>query len=111
MPIFDPSQDFAVIDGLSGGVLYRRATDGSFDAGTICPNALGRQATREDLLSAGLLANQIGTIWHLWKADTGLPSPKVGDVIADPPGTRWSIAKVEGQTFSTRFRLTTIKER
>lgn len=108
----DVSGDYAVIDNTETVTYYQRATQSTFsDTPITVTNALRRVTTREQLESAGASLKSVSLTWHIWKGLLGANViPKNGDVIQDSSGLRWTVIKIDGQTWGTRWVLTTIKE-
>ncbi len=115
--MFDPSEDLAAVaDGLEAVTLLRRGSTYGV-AGTTIAHALRRAmsaaeaaiVTRGDIhknvASAGRLAAYV-VAWHLPIAE--LPtSPRLGDVILDAQGQRWTILEVKRATLGARWRCDT----
>lgn len=99
--------DFAVINATETVTLIPRVTDSGFSAALTVPAALRRDATREDIESAGGSLGKTGNVFHLWAANIpGGYKPKRRDVLQDADGVRYDVLKVQVQTLDTRFRLT-----
>ena len=111
---FDPTDDLATVaDGLEAVTLLRRgSTSGA--AGTVIAHALRRAITtreatvfnRNDVhksVAGGGQHTAADVVWHLPAAE--LPqSPRLGDVILDAAGRRWTILEVQRATFGARWR-------
>jgi len=98
--MFDPSDDFAaVIDGLASVVVVRPGTS----ARTEVAHAL-RQAvrTRQSEQSRERPATA-DVVWHLPASELSEP-PRLGDVILDADGVRWTILDVRQTMLGTRWR-------
>lgn len=74
--------------------------------------ALQRAVDKDDVQLQGGIGKRQATIWHL-KASTVTEAditPKIGDVVEDADGVRWTATAVKLQTFKTRWRLECLKE-
>jgi len=59
----------------------------------------------------GGLLTGVSLVWHVWRSQMGPIVPKVGDVIQDGAGVRWTVTDgVDVQSFANRYRLQTLKE-
>jgi hypothetical protein len=115
--MFDPSDDFAsVADGTEAVTLLRRGrTPG--DAGTAIAHALRRAITAGEaaIVNTGDVSKQVPSggrqladdlVWHLPVAE--LPdAPRLGDVILDGDGRRWTVLTVKLATLGVRWRCET----
>ena len=112
--MFDPSDDLTnVADGIEAVTLLRRGrTPG--DAGTIIAHALRRAITAGEaaVVNTGDVRKQVPSggqqladdlVWHLPVAE--LPdAPRLGDVILDGDGRRWTILTIKLATLGVRWR-------
>jgi hypothetical protein len=112
---FDPSADLAgATDGLETVTFRRR---GSGDA-TVITHALRRAVTtreatihnryhtRKTEVPTGGHYTDSDVIWHL-PTEQLSDSPRLGDLIVDGEGRRWTILDVQAATLRTRWRCTT----
>ena len=113
---FDPTDDLAtVLDGAESVTLLRRGSmPGS--SGTTIAHALRRAATTREAIirnrydtwkkapSDGRLT-ACDVTWHL-PADELTDSPRLGDVILDGAGRRWTILDVQLATLGARWQCT-----
>ncbi|MEN6450361.1 MAG: hypothetical protein ABFC96_07720 [Thermoguttaceae bacterium] len=115
--MFDPINDFAAItDGVEAVTLLRRGRD-SGDGGTIVAHALRRAVStveaaivnRGDVHKNPATDGQCVTAeraWHLPTAELPEP-PRLGDVIVDRQGQRWTVMTVKRTTLGARWRCET----
>ena len=115
---FDPSDDLTdVADGLETVTLLRRgSTTGT--AGTVISHALRRamsaaeaaMVTRGDVRKKNVPSSGQHTaaavVWHLPVAEL-TAAPRLGDVILDGQGQRWTILIVKHTTLGARWRCET----
>jgi hypothetical protein len=115
--MFDPSNDLSTVaDGLETVTLLRRGrTPG--DAGTVIAHALRRAITAGEaaFVASGDVRKQVPSggqqladdlVWHLPVVE--LPeAPRLGDVILDSTGRRWTILAVKLATLAARWRCET----
>jgi hypothetical protein len=100
MPVtFDPSTDFEdVVDGLEAVTLLRTGS-----ASTAIANALQR-AVEDTEIAASEGAVRAGDVrWHFPTVEAGT-TPRMGDVILDSAGDRYTILAVQDATLERRFR-------
>jgi hypothetical protein len=115
--MFDPSDDLAAVaDGLETVTLLRRGSTLGV-AGTVIAHALRRAmsaaeaaiVTRGDIHKNVASAGQhmaFALVWHLPIVE--LPTaPRLGDVILDAQGQRWTILEVKRATLGVRWRCET----
>ncbi len=116
LPDFDPSDDLAISDGTETVTLLRRgSTPGG--TGTVISHALRRaiSAAEAAISTSSDVHKNVPSdgqhtattvIWHLPVAE--LPAaPRLGDVILDGDGQRWTILEVKCATFGARWRCET----
>ena len=114
---FDPSDDLITsADGTESVTLLRRGrTPGS--SGTTIAHALRRAITagQAAVVSTGDVRKRVvsdgrymgaDVVWHLPAAELTDP-PRLGDVIRDGAGQRWTILTVKKATLGTRWRCET----
>jgi hypothetical protein len=115
--MFDPSNDLSTVaDGTEAVTLLRRGrTPG--DAGTAIAHALRRTVTAGEaaMINTGDVRKQVPSggrqladdlVWHLPAAE--LPdAPRLGDIILDGDGRRWTILIVKRATMGARWRCET----
>ena len=114
---FDPSDDLAAVaDGTETVTLLRRgSTTGA--AGTVIAHALRRAITAGEatIVTSGDVHKQVPSggqqladdlVWHLPAAELPDP-PRLGDVILDGDGRRWTILVVKRTTLGARWRCET----
>lgn len=97
---FDPTSDFAeLIDALETVTVVRPGSSSS----TAVSRALRQPVrTREAAASAGRYTAS-DVVWHLPVAE--LPQrPRLGDVIVDAAGQRWTVLDVQQATHGSRWR-------
>lgn len=112
--MFNPSDDFtAVTDGLETVTLLRRGNMPG-ETGTVVAHALRRAMTAVEatIAAKGDVHKQVASggrqtaaelAWHLPVVE--LPdSPRLGDVIVDGAGGRWTVLEVKLTTFGSRWR-------
>jgi len=115
--MFDPSDDLAsVADGMETVTLLRRGRTLG-DAGTVIAHALRRAITAGEaaMVNTGDVRKQVPSggrqladdlVWHLPASE--LPdAPRLGDVILDGDGRRWTILAVKLATLGVRWRCET----
>jgi hypothetical protein len=109
---FTPADDFAAItDGLESVTLLRRETPGG--PGVVIPHALRRTIdtaevvgeNRKTIESDGRYS-AADTAWSLPVAELA-DAPRLGDVVLDAAGRRWTILDVRLVTLSARWRCRT----
>lgn len=106
----DCSLEFQFMSNTEQVTLYRKLTDGTFDAGTVIVNAL-RLNVEKDLTGGGRgLVRKHHLDWYVWSVQCGLPPVKVNDVIQDAAGVRWTIWNVDVQAWGARFLVQTLQE-
>lgn len=99
-----------VIDNTEAITYYSRTGESTYASpGAAVPNALRRAATRDQLQSPALLG-KTALVWHVWAAQIPGIVPKLRDRITDIAGFNWQVISVDVQTFSTRYRLTCVRE-
>ena len=106
MPIpFDPSTDFIhTADGLETATLRRRgSTTGA--VGTVITHALRRAVTTREAAASGGRYTASDVTWHLPVAEL-TESPRLGDVLCDAAGRRWTVLEVARTTLGSRWRCT-----
>jgi Phage head-tail joining protein len=115
--MFDPSDDLTIVaDGTEAVTLLRRGrTPG--DAGTVIAHALRRSITAGEaaVVNTGDVRKQVPSggqqladdlVWHLPVSE--LPdAPRLGDVILDGDGRRWTILTIKLATLGVRWRCET----
>ena len=117
MATFDPTDDLAAVaDGTETVTLLRRgSTTGT--AGTLIAHALRRAITAGEaaIVTTGNVHKQVPSggqqlatdlVWHLPAAELPDP-PRLGDVILDGDGHRWTILLVKRATLGARWRCET----
>jgi len=103
MPSFDPSTDFAnIADGTESVTVCRRgSTPGS--PGTTVSHALRRTVTMREAAESHGSYTASDVIWHL-PAEELADAPRLGDVVLDADGRRWTILEVQSAALGTRWR-------
>lgn len=112
--MWDPGSDFVdVMDGTEPVTLLRRGSDPG-GSGTAIAHALrcavttgemlayNRSGTRKQVASDGQCASS-DAAWHLPVNELAV-APRLGDVILDGDGRRWTILVVKRATLATRWR-------
>jgi len=101
----DPSADFAqVTDGTQPVTLLRRGqTPGA--AGTAVAHALRRAVSVAEAAESDGRYTAGDVTWHL-PCGEAAPAPRLGDVILDGSGQRWTILEVRLTTLGSRWRCT-----
>ena len=110
----DPTDDLAAVtDGTETVTLLRRGST-SAAAGTIIAHALRRAATtseatvfnRNDVhksVPGGGQHTAADVVWHLPAAELA-EAPRLGDLILDGAGQRWTVLEVQSATLGARWR-------
>lgn len=98
------------VEGTESILFFRRTGDAVFAAGVPLAAAKRRAISKEESGSSELLY-QASVAWHVWKEHLGGIAPKVGDVIQDDNGVRWTALRVEIQSMGERYRLACLRER
>jgi hypothetical protein len=114
---FDPSDDLSTVaDGTERVTLLRRgSTTGA--AGTVIAHALRRAITageaaivnRGDIhkhVPSGGVQRADDLVWHLPVAEL-IEAPRLGDVVLDGEGRRWTVLVVKRATLGARWRCET----
>lgn len=97
---FDPSADFAqVTDGTEPVTLLRRGQT----PGTAVAHALRRAVSIAEAAESDGRCTASDVAWHLPCGEVA-PAPRLGDVIIDTSGHRWTILEVRLTTFASRWR-------
>ena len=107
MSVFDPGGDYAVVDFLETVTYFDKLSHVAFGSGTTVTSAL-----REVL--SGVDPRQLSGIeqvWHIWTENMGSIAPKIGDVIRDSDGVRWTIVHKELRTAQTRWQFSVEREK
>ena len=102
---FDPSSDFIhAADGLETVTLRRRdSVPGS--PGTAITHGLRRAVTTREASASGGRYTTSDVTWHFPVAE--MPqSPRLGDVLCDVAGRRWTVLDVAQTTLGSRWRCT-----
>jgi len=100
---FDPSQDFTdVVDGLAPVTLECR--DGS--ASVAVSRALRRAIRTREAAPSGGWYTASDLVWHLPVAELA-EAPRLGDVIIDADGRRWTVLDVQHAVLEGRWRCVT----
>jgi hypothetical protein len=115
--MFDPSDDLSTVaDGTETVTLLRRGSTPG-DAGTTIAQALRRAITAGEAanVNSGDVRKQTPSggkqltadvVWHLPTAE--LPdAPRLGDIILDGEGCRWTVLTVKRTTLGARWRCET----
>jgi hypothetical protein len=115
--MFDPTNDLSsVADGTEAVTLLRRGrTPG--DAGTAIAHALRRAITAGEaaIVNTGDIRKQMPSggrqladdvVWHLPVSELA-EAPRLGDMILDGDGRRWTILTVKRTTLGARWRCET----
>lgn len=100
---FDPSDDFpAVADGLTSVTLTRPGSSASSQVThALRCRVRTREAERTDRLEGRYRASDVA--WHLPVSELSVP-PRLGDVIVDGEGQRWTVLDVQKTTLDSRWR-------
>jgi hypothetical protein len=103
---FDPSSDFAdVIDASESVTLNRRgSTPGG--AGETVDKALRRAVTVAEAAKSGGKYTASDVTWHISCAQLNA-RPRLGDVITDGDGGRWTVLDVRLVTMNSRWQCST----
>jgi hypothetical protein len=113
---FDPSDDLALTDGTEAVTLLRCGTTPG-GAGTVISHALRRAISSAEAAintSSDVHKNvpsdgqhtAATVIWHLPVAELPV-APRLGDVILDGDGQRWTVLEVKCATLGVRWRCET----
>ena len=101
---FDPSSDLTAADGIQNVTLMRRgAAAGS--SGTSVTGALLRAVTTREAARSNGKCTASDVVCHLPGGELG-DGPRLGDVIVDADGRRWTILDAALCTLKTRWRCT-----
>jgi hypothetical protein len=115
--MFDPSDDLeTVADGTESVILLRRGSTLG-NNGTVIAHALRRAMTTNEaaIIARGDVHKNVPSdgrhaafflAWHLPTAELPL-EPRLGDVILDDNGQRWTILEVKRVTLGARWRCET----
>jgi hypothetical protein len=115
--LFDPSNDFAAVaDGTEAVTLLRRGSTSGV-AGMTIAHALRRAVTAAEatifnsndvhkIVPSDGKQTAAETIWHLPVAELATP-PRLGDVILDAAGGRWTVLEVTQATLGARWCCST----
>jgi len=103
MPLFDPSNDWTVIDGLETIAYYVRENETTYSAPII---STGKKIGNEKAIQDGDEQVEVATnraSWSVWYGSMGSPKfiPKRGDKLTnmEPAGTRtWHVLEVDYDT-------------
>jgi head-tail adaptor len=96
---FDPSTDFEnIVDGLESIMLDRRGSDSE-----AITNALRRDITTLEASASNGKYTASDTKWH-FPASAVDSMPRLGDVIEDANGERYTILEVQTATLGKRYR-------
>lgn len=99
MADWTPGTDFEdVVDGLEAVTLLRRGSDT-----TAIANALQRAVLDEEISESDGKLKSGDTRWHFPTVEA-VTSPRMGDVILDSDGDRYTILSVQDATLGKRFR-------
>ncbi|MGI6420407.1 MAG: hypothetical protein ACOX1P_32655 [Thermoguttaceae bacterium] len=99
MPLFNPCDDFpSVADGLEPVTLIRPGSELAIELAAL----RGAVSRREAAASAGRYT-AADVAWHL-PGRTFTPEPRVGDLLMDGGGRRWTILSVTRATCGARWR-------
>lgn len=111
LPVFDPSGDYAVVDGLQTLSYAVKTGEGAFAAPVAVNYCLPRVPSKEDRDAAGAKVSEVVQVWHLWTVNLSGIVPKIDDRFTDPHGVVWLIRDAKSETLATRWRLTGVKAR
>ena len=101
----DPSTDFVqAADGLEAVTLRRRGSD-LVSAGTAIAHALRRVVTTREAAASGGRVTASDVTWNLPAAELTEP-PRLGDILCDASGRRWTVLDVARTTLGSRWRCT-----
>lgn len=99
MPLFNPCDDFpSVVDGIEPVTLLRPGTPLAIELAAL----RGAVSQREAAASTGRYT-AADVAWHL-PGRTFTPEPRVGDLLVDGGGRRWTILSVTRATCGARWR-------
>ena len=97
---FDPGSDFArIADGLEAVTLVRQGSPQTI----ALAHALRRAVSQRDRGKSAGQYTSADAVWHLEAAELAEP-PRPGDVLLDGQGRRWTVLRVQRQTFGGRWR-------
>jgi hypothetical protein len=100
--VINPSLDLSVVDSLET-VTYRRRGETPGSAGTTVSHALRRAVTTREAAASDGRYTTSDVAWHLPAAE--LPfTPRLGDMICDGSGQRWTILSAVHATLGSRWR-------
>ena len=95
----------SVTDGLEA-VTYRRRGERSGSAGTAVEHALRRAVTMQEASASDGRYTTSDVVWHLSSAE--LPqSPRLGDMVCDAAGQRWTILSAVCTMLGSRWKCVT----
>ena len=96
---FDPSTDFEdIVDGLEAVTLVRRGS-----SSTAIDNALQRAITDEEIAASDGSVQAGDVRWHFPTVEA-VTTPRMGDVVLDAGGDRYTILSVQHATLENRYR-------
>jgi hypothetical protein len=91
-------------------LLYRRTAERAFAAAELVRDAKRRAPTKGEAPGGARLLRRQALVWHLWRQNTAGGEPKVGDVVQDWTGARWTVRAVDVESYEDRYHLFTLKE-
>lgn len=91
-----------VADALQAVTLRRRGSDQA----TTIPHALRGAATRGEVEASDGQVHAADVVWH-WPVAELAEAPRLGDLVVDAAGTRWTVLEVGQATVGTRWRCHT----
>jgi len=100
---FDPSSDFSdVVDGVESVTLNRRGST-PHGTGESVQNALRRAVTVEEAAQSNGKYTASDVTWHLPCSQLS-SRPRLGDIITDGDGQRWTVLEVHWATMKSRWQ-------
>ena len=105
-PSLDFSSDLSTIaDGLEA-VTYRRRGERSGSTGTAIEHALRRAVTIQEASASDGRYTTSDVAWHLSAADL-TQSPRLGDMVCDAAGQRWTVLSAVRTMLGSRWKCVT----
>jgi hypothetical protein len=107
----DASRTYLIVEATEKVDFFPRLSESPPTESAIRIDYAKRRAPRkEEYGPDGALLHGIDLVWHLWRVLMIGQVPKIGDVIRDLFGVRWTILNLDIQTFKERYRCQCSRE-